>query len=48
MYFSLKYRVCENLNKISSVAFALTLGPNNDNNMHIDILFKPFFEQIQC
>lgn len=33
VYSGVKYRVFENFNKIGTVAFALSLGSNNDNNI---------------
>lgn len=50
LYFHNKvtYRLCESLNQIGRVAFALVLVPQNDGNIHTEKSFferpfKPFF-----
>lgn len=41
-YFGPNYRFCENVNiNFVPVGFALALGLNNDNSIHIDTRFYP-------
>lgn len=42
-YSGLKYRLCENLNKISILDFALALGPHNENKYNNIFFYRVLY-----